>query len=119
MPGKTVSSHFDEDLASLLEDVSKAEGHAPSRVVSTGARSLLSMSPTARRAAITMDGSDTQAERDLLAKFVSRATILAYQAILEERNLDWIREADASDGTSTALCSEEDIEAEAARLCAT
>ena len=48
MLGKTVSSHFDEDLASLLEDVSKSDGHAPSRIVSTGARNFLSMSPTCK-----------------------------------------------------------------------
>ena len=119
MPGKTVSSHFDDELASLLEDVSKAEGHAPSRIVSTGARSFLSMSPPARRVAITMKGSATQAERDFLARFLSRATLLAYQAILEERNLDRIREAEAGNGASAKFCSEEDIEAEAARLCAT
>ncbi len=65
-----------------------------------------------------MEGSATQAERDFLARFVSRAALLAYQAILEARNLDRIREADAHDGTNTTLCSEEDIEAEAARLCA-
>ena len=65
-----------------------------------------------------MDGSASQAERDLLARFVSRDALLACQAILEERNLDRIREADGSDGTSTDLCFEEDIEAEAARLCA-
>lgn len=117
MPGKTVSSHFDEDLASLLEDVSKADGHAPSRLVSTGARTFLSMSPPARRVAITMEGAATHGERDFLARFVSRAALLAYQAILEERNLDRIRETEGHEGTNTALCSEEDIEAEAARLC--
>ena len=76
------------------------------------------MSPPARRVAITMEGSATQAERDFLARFVSRATPLAYQAILEERNLERIREADAGNVTSTKFRSEEDIEAEAARLCA-
>ena len=75
------------------------------------------MSPPARRVAITMEGAATHGERDFLARFVSRAALLAYQAILEERNLDRIRETEGHEGTNTALCSEEDIEAEAARLC--
>ena len=117
MPGKTVSSRFDEDLASLLEDVSKADGHAPSRIASSGARTFLSMSPHARLVAITMEGAATQGQRDFLARFVNHAALLPYRAILEERNLDRIRKADRHEGTNTDPNSENDIEADAARLC--
>ena len=118
MPGKTVSSHFDADLVSLLEDVSKADGHVPSRLVSASARIFLSMTPHARRIAIKMEGEGTPVERDFLVRFISRAALVAYQTILEERNLDRIREAEGLDGTNTTLRSEEEIEAEAVRLCA-
>ena len=118
MPGKTVSSHFDVDLVSLLEDVAKTDGHAPSRLVSTGSRIFLSMSPPARRIAIAMEGDSTPAERDFLLRHISRAALVAYRTILEERNMPF-HEADAHAGTNTDLLSEEEIEAEAVRLCAT
>ena len=53
-----------------------------------------------------------------LVRFISRAALVAYQTILEERSLDRIREAEGLDGTNTTLRSEEEIEAEAVRLCA-
>ncbi len=48
-----------------------------------------------------MEGSATQEESDFLARFVSRAALLAYQANLEEWNLDRILEADGQDNTNT------------------
>lgn len=118
MPGRTVSSRFDVDLASQLEDVSKADGHAPSRLLSAGAKIFLSMSPPARRIAMAMEVDSTQAEREFLLRHISRAALVACRTILEERNMPF-HEADAHAGTNTGLLSEEEIEAEAVRLCAT
>jgi hypothetical protein len=107
----TVAAHVDEDTIVRLRAVAATENRPASQIVAVALRTLLNLSPGARRALYAIDGSAEGSERDFSGQLVGRAVLQAYERILDARH------ASGPDPMGNAPAdTEEAIEAEAVRL---
>jgi hypothetical protein len=107
----TVAAHVDEDTLARLRAVAATENRPASQIVAVALRTLLNLSPGARRALYAIDGAAQEAERDFAGRLVGRAALKAYDRILDARH------AGEPDPLGNApVNTEEAIEAEAVRL---
>jgi hypothetical protein len=107
----TVAAHVDEETISRLRAVAAAENRPASQIVAVALRTLLNLSPSARRALYAIDGVAEGAERDFAGQLVGRAALKAYERMLDARH------AGEPDPMGNAPADTEDaIEAEAVRL---
>jgi hypothetical protein len=106
----TVAIHVDDDTIARLRAVAATENRPASQIVAVALRTLLNLSPGARRALYAIDGA-AEAERDFAGRLVGRATLKAYERMLDARH------AGEPDPLGNAPADPEDtIEAEAVRL---
>ncbi len=117
MKGQTVTVRLDKNLAALLEEVSAEDGQEPSSLLRTSAGTFLAMSTHARKLIRDMEQNGTEREREFLADCASQAILSAIITIVEDRNIPRLREEDRRNRKNTELVTEEEIAAEAVRLC--
>lgn len=113
MKTRSVAAHLDPVTLDTFRSVVGTENRTPSQVIGVALRSLIELSPGARRAAFAIDGIADESERAYAAKLIGRAALKAYDAILDGRRHDLGPDARSNGGTDT----EEAIEAEAVRMC--
>jgi hypothetical protein len=112
MAGSTVGAHVDEGVIAKLKELGAIENRPNSQYVAVALKVLLELSPGARRSMFAIDGAASEAERAYAIKAIGRSVLLANNDIIDARNISRL-----PDGTNTALETEEEIEAEAVRLC--
>jgi hypothetical protein len=107
----TVAAHVDEDTITRLRAVAATENRPASQIVAVALRTVLNLSPGARRALYAIDGSAEGTERDFAGQQIGRAALQAYERILDTRHA-----GDPDPMGNAPADSEETIEAEAVRL---
>jgi hypothetical protein len=107
----TVAAHVDEETIARLRAVAATENRPASQIVAVAVRTLLNLSPSARRALYAIEGSAEGQERDFAGQLVGRAALQAYERILDGRH-----DGDPDPMGNAPADSEEAIEAEAVRL---
>jgi hypothetical protein len=112
MVGGTIGAHVDDSTLSALKELVATENRPTSQVLAIALKAVLDLSPGSRRALFAIDGIATEEERAFAMKVIGRATLKAYERILDARNqggrLHAMNNAPDDDGR---------IEAEAVRLC--
>jgi hypothetical protein len=111
MARNTVAAHVDEATATRLRATAAVENRAPSQIMAIALKTMVDLSPGARRALYAIDGIADEAERDFAMKAIGRAALKAYERIIDARNA-----RNHHPVTNDALDTDEAIEAEAARL---
>jgi hypothetical protein len=107
----TVAAHVDEETIERLRAIAATENRAASQIVAVALRTMLNLSPGARRALYAIDGAAERAERDFAGHQIGRAALQAYEWMLDARHTG------EPDSRANALAdTEEAIEAEAVRL---
>ena len=107
----TVAAYADDETLARLRAVAATENRPASQIVAVALRTLLHLSPGARRALYAIDGAAQAAERDFAGRLVGRAALKAYDRILDARH------AGEPDPLGNApVDTEEAIESEAVRL---
>ncbi|MCO6389246.1 hypothetical protein [Aliihoeflea sp. 40Bstr573] len=107
MAGRTVGAHLDERSADRLGRIAESEGRNPSQLVAVATRFLVDMSPAARRALISLDGSKPE-EREFVTRLLGRAALKAREKVVASRvNPKY------SPVTNSPLDTEDAIDAEA------
>lgn len=107
----TVAAHVDDETIARLRAVAATENRPASQIVAVALRTLLTLSPGARRALYAIDGAAEATERDFAGQRVGRAVLQAYERILDSRHVG------EPDPMGNAPADTEDgIEAEAVRL---
>ena len=106
----TVAAHVDEATIARLRAVAATENRPTSQIVAVALRTLLSLSPGARRALYAIDGAAEGPEREFAGQLVGRAALKAYERILDARHTG---EPEAL-GNAPAY-TEDAVEAEAVR----
>jgi len=107
----TVAAHVDEETIARLRAIAATENRPASQIVAVALRTLLNLSPGARRALYAIDGSAEGTERDFAGQLVGRAALRAYERILDARHA-----GDPEPMGNAPVDGEEAIEAEAVRL---
>ena len=110
MPG-TVAAHVDDETLARLRAVAATENRPASQIVAVALRTMLNLSPGARRALYAIDGAAEATERDFAGQLVGRAALKAYDRMLDARHAD---EPDPMGNASAD--TEEAIEAVAVHL---
>jgi len=112
MANRTVAAHLDERTVTRLRAAATVENRSPSQLQAVALKFLLDLSPGARRALFAIDGIADETERRLAAKRFGRATLAAYEEIIDAR-----ARRQRQRNVDRALDTEDAIEAEAVRLC--
>lgn len=112
MAGGTIAAHVDGRTREALRDVATAENRSPSQIVSVALRTMMDLSPAARRALYAIDGMATDEERAYAMKLLGRSALKAHERLLDSRHGRSERH-----GSANALLDTEDaVDAEAIRL---
>jgi|SRR5690349_2729546 hypothetical protein len=111
MASRTVAAHVDGATVARLRSTAGVENRAPSQIMAVALKTMLDMSPGARRALFAIDGIADEAERAFAMKAIGRAALKAYERIIDARHRE-----DHHPATNDILETEEAIEAEAVRL---
>lgn len=107
----TVAAHLDDETIARLRAVAATENRPASQIVAVALRTMLNLSPGARRALYAIDGAAEGTEREFAGQLVGRAALKAYDRMLDARH------AGEPDPMGNAPAdTEETIEAEAVRL---
>jgi hypothetical protein len=107
----TVAAHVDDETIARLRAIAATENRPASQIVAVALRTMLNLSPGARRALYAIDSTAEAAERDFAGHLVGRAALKAYDRMLDARH------AGEPDPMGNAPAdTEEAIEAEAVRL---
>jgi|tagenome__1003787_1003787.scaffolds.fasta_scaffold20819057_3 hypothetical protein len=112
MAGGTIGAHVDEPTLAALRELVATENRPTSQVLAIAIKSVLGLSPGARRALFAIDGIATEQERAFAMKAISRSMLKAYERILDARHQD-----DVPHALNNAPDDEDHNEAEAVRLC--
>jgi hypothetical protein len=107
-----VGTHLDQRTIDILRSTAAVENRKASQIQAVALKTLLSLSPGARRAFFAIDGIANERERDFAAKTIGRAALTAYERILDARH-----RSEHHPESNAELDTEEAIEAEAVRLC--
>lgn len=108
----TVVAHVDEETIARLRAIASTENRPASQIVAVALRTLLNLSPGARRALYAVDGAAEADERDFASQLVGRAALTAYERMLDARHA-----GDPDPMGNATTDTEAAIEAEAVRLC--
>lgn len=108
----TVAAHVDEETIARLRAIAATENRPASQIVAVALRTLLNLSPGARRALYAIDGAAVATERDFAGQLVGRAALQAYERMLDARHA-----GDPDPMGNAPADTEEAIEVEAVRLC--
>lgn len=84
MAGRTVGAHLDEQSADMLGRIAEAEGRPASQLVAVATRLMIDMTPAARRALISLDGSKPE-ERAFVARLLGHAALKARERVIASR----------------------------------
>jgi hypothetical protein len=113
MAGGGIAARIDDSTLSASKELVATENRPTSQVLAIALKSVLGLSPGARRALFAIDGIATEEERAFVMKAIGRSTLKAYERILDGRH-----RSDAPFAPSNApVDDDESIEAEAVRLC--
>jgi hypothetical protein len=112
MASRTVAAHVDETTSARLKAVAGVENRAPSQIMAIALKTILEVSPGARRALFAIDGIADEDERGFAMKAIGRAALKAYERVVDARQRPGHHPV-----TNDALNTDEGIEAEAVRLC--
>jgi hypothetical protein len=110
--GGTIGAHVDEPTLSALKALVATENRPTSQVLAIALKSILGLSPGSRRALFAIDGIATEEERAFAMKAIGRTTLKTYERILDARH-----RGDLPRSVSNVPDNDEQIEAEAVRLC--
>jgi hypothetical protein len=109
----TIAAHTDEKTRDRLRNAAANESRSPSQIVSVALRTVLELSPSARRAIYAIDGTANEEERQFAARLIGRGALKAYERIISARHGNPARPT----VTNQVLENEAAIEAEAIELC--
>jgi hypothetical protein len=110
--GGTIGAHVDDSTLSALRALVATENRPTSQVLAIALKSILGLSPGSRRALFAIDGIATDEQRAFAMKAIGRATLKAYEHILDARHQDELPRS-----LGNVPDDDEQIEAEAVRLC--
>ena len=82
---RTIRMEIDDATASALDELVRKEGRPRSQFLTTAARAVVGLSPTARLALFAIDGLATEDERAAAMFLIGQSAIDAYQGILAAR----------------------------------
>jgi Ribbon-helix-helix protein, copG family len=85
MTSRSVATHLDEATVARLRQAARTENRSISQLQRVALKALLDMSPGVRRALFAIDGIADTEERRLAGKIIGRATLAAYERILDAR----------------------------------
>jgi|GEM_PF-2673439 hypothetical protein len=117
MAGQTVSAHLDKDVIGKLREVMRGDDRPASQIIATALKAFLDIPPGARRSIHSLHGAGSDEEKEFLARFMGRQILRAHHTIVESRYLDAARNNEPRHGSNVEPQTEEEIEAEAARVC--
>jgi hypothetical protein len=86
MTSRAVAAHLDEATLARLKQAARIENRSLSQLQRVALKALLDMSPGARRAMFVIDGIADAEERRFAGKMIGRATLIAYERILDARS---------------------------------
>ncbi|SMH52348.1 hypothetical protein [Mesorhizobium australicum] len=109
----TVAAHIDEKTRERLRNTADSESRSPSQIMGVAVKTMLSLSPAARRALFAIDGAASEDERQLAMRIVGRSALKAHERLIVARHTD----PDRQPATNEILDNETAIEAEAVELC--
>ena len=82
----TVAAHVDAETIGRLRAIAATENRPGSQIVAVAPRTLLSLSPGARRALYAIDGA-AEGKRAFAGQQAGRAVLNAYERILDARHM--------------------------------
>jgi hypothetical protein len=117
VPSRTISSVMDEKVAGAVADVARIEDRTPSQIVNAAVRMYTRLPTAARQALRTIDALGTEEERAEAIWTVARSLSAAAFGVASRRGAEQIAANNPELMNKLKDATEEEIQAEAVRLC--